>query len=160
MNYKKKESKEVFTFNWVLVNRLAMGSAPKSEGNIKILKSQNINSILSLCSEEEAPLINNLHFNFKHHKIVLPDHKSDKNISQNQIKNSLKLLNSLYSEGNVFIHCYAGIERSPLICIAWLIESKKLKFIDAIEYIRDIHPYSAPLQSHLNILKKINFDHN
>ena len=158
MNLKTKEFPEEFVFNWVLINRLLIGSAPKNKEHIKILKSLNIDFILSLCSEEEAPIINELHLNFKNYQIILPDHKSSENISKNQIKKTVERLDLLLQDGNVFIHCYAGIERSPLIIIAWLVKTKKLKLIEAIEYLKGVHPPSRPLQKHLYVLNKYQFN--
>ena len=41
-------------------------------------------------------------------------------------------------EGPVFIHCYAGIERSPLICMAWLVKYKMLSPSEALQYVMEV----------------------
>ena len=45
-----------YNFDWVLVNQLAVGPAPKNDIALKKLEENNIVSILSLCSVEEAIL--------------------------------------------------------------------------------------------------------
>ena len=51
-----------------------------------------------------------------------------------------------------FLHCYAGIERSPLVCIGWLIKIEKITFQEAFEYLKSVHPATNPLSEQLNVL--------
>ena len=155
MNYKKKESKEVFTFNWVLVNRLAMGSAPKSEGNIKMLKSQNINSILSLCSEEEVGSSLNLGKLFITKRYILPDHKSGRMPKLEELEKALSYLEDLLKNGPVYVHCVAAMERSPLICMSWLVKKHNISPTEALDYMMQIHKGTSPLPGQLSLLNRI-----
>ena len=65
-----------FLFNWVLTNELAIGNAPKNEDALKKLKKEEIKSVISLCSEEESKLADNIQNLFDCNRIILPDHKS------------------------------------------------------------------------------------
>ena len=66
----------MFKFNWIITNKLALGSYPKTKDNFIKLKNNNIKSILCLCNEEEVNI--NLYetqsFNFN--RKPLPDHRS------------------------------------------------------------------------------------
>ena len=49
-----KDSKSNYKFDWVLINELAIGKAPKKSSDLQLIKSKGIISILSLCSVSEA----------------------------------------------------------------------------------------------------------
>ena len=46
--------KKNFSFSWVLVDELMVGSAPVLEDNLTELESEGIKSILTLCSNKEV----------------------------------------------------------------------------------------------------------
>ena len=58
-------------------------------------------------------------------------------------------------EGPTFVHCVASIERSPLICMAYLIKKCNLTPIEALDYLMEVHPISNPLPGQFAILKKL-----
>ena len=47
--------KRRFVIDWVLINELALGPAPRAERHLDRLEDAGINAIFSLCSSEEAP---------------------------------------------------------------------------------------------------------
>ena len=110
--------KKRFKLDWVLNNELAVGRAPLKKSHFEYLANKNIKSILNLCNEKEAPIEETFKsiFNFK--RFTLPDHKVNKEIEVWEIKEIIKIIESLKSYGAVYIHCFAGVERSPLICMA------------------------------------------
>ena len=98
-------------------------------------------------------------FNFI--RIVLPDHKHDRSITFKEIEDSISTLVNLLEGGKVYVHCYAGLERSPLICMGYLIYKKNLNLVESLEYIMSINPGSSPMQNNLNqlenyFLRKVN----
>ena len=54
MNRSNKKQRK-YKVDWVLCDEIALGSAPKRIEHLNYLNDLNIKSILSLCSEEEAP---------------------------------------------------------------------------------------------------------
>ena len=88
-------------------------------------------------------------------RIVLPDHKYQENLSINQINKTLNLLEKLMDDGPVFVHCVASIERSPLICMAWLVRHCNLNPFESLEYLMQIHPITNPLPIQFSLLKDI-----
>ena len=145
----------MFTFDWVLVDKLALGPCPLKERHVEILKRNNIQSILSLCSEEEAKSPLSMKNQFICERIVLPDHKYKEVLTMQQINEALVLLQSLMSNGPVFVHCVASIERSPLICMAWLVKNHNLSPQQSLDYMMEVHKGSNPLPIQFDLLKKL-----
>ena len=145
----------MFTFDWVLVDKLALGPCPLKERHVEILKRNNIQSILSLCSEEEAKSPLSMKNQFICERIVLPDHKYKEVLTMQQINEALVLLQSLMSNGPVFVHCKASVERSPLICMAWLVKKCNLNNFEALDYLMQIHPITNPLPNQFELLKDL-----
>ena len=153
-------SNKVFKVDWVLSNELAIGPAPSNQENLNMLKKLNISSILTLCSEEEIETVENIEKIFKVERIVLPDHKSGKFPTISEIYQTLDKLKELKKNGRVYVHCVASVERSPLICMAWLIREHKLKPREALDYIMEIHKGTSPLSGQYSLLLEIFNDNN
>ena len=145
-----------FEINWILKNELAIGPAPLKESHFKVLKENNIKAILNLCSEEEAPINDNYKQNFSHKRYTLPDHKVNKNILISEIREIISIIEVLKKEGPLFVHCQAARERSPIICMAWLIAKNKLSPQRALDYLMEVHPRTNPLPSQLKHLRSLN----
>ncbi len=144
-------NKERLIFDWVLINKLAVGSRPNNYSDILFLEEKGIKSILNLCEEEEAPFIDSERLKFL--RFPLPDHKNKEIITTKQINNAINHLEKLVGYGPVFVHCYASVERSPLICAAWLMKKLNLKLIEALDYMKQIHKETNPLTQQIEKLK-------
>ena len=146
---------EQFRINWVLRNELAVGPAPRTEDDLNVIKTSGIRNIISLCNKEESKKIalNCEIFNF--FSYPLPDHKANIAPSINQINEVLDKLNEFKKSGPSFVHCLAGIERSPLICMAWLIRECSLDLETSLQYLMKVNPSTCPLPYQLNVLKDI-----
>ena len=112
--------------------------------HLLIIKNEGIKSIFSLCGDKEAPFLEELLELFSFQRYFLPDHKAGKIVTPEQILSSLKILKNLKKEGPVFIHCVASMERSPLICIAWLIKMHNLSLDEALNYMMQSHVGTNP----------------
>ena len=128
-----------FEFNWVLRKELAVGNFPKNDECLDFLESKGVNSILTLCSFEEAAIKQNLKSRFKHIYYPLPDHSYKEDIKIDQLLNSLEKLAELKKYGPVYVHCLAGVERSPLICMAWLVKYRDFSAIEALDYLMQVN---------------------
>ena len=141
-----------FKFNWVLNGKLAIGTFPRYEEDIILLKKYNIKSILGLCHSNEASYPESLERIFKSVRYVMPDHKSDTLVSPKDLLYARNKLSELLGEGPVFIHCVAAMERSPLVCIAWLVKNKNLSITQSLDYMMSINRGTNPLPSQLKVL--------
>jgi len=142
-----------FKFSWVLVDELAVGPAPRAENHIELLINAGIKGMLSLCSEDEVTQPEIPTGKIVHRRVILPDHSYNRKLTSNEIDFTLSELRYLRSIGPVYVHCKAGIERSPLICIAWLAIEKNLSIQTALDYLMQIHPGTNPLPKHLMVLE-------
>ena len=147
--------KKRFKLDWVLNNELAVGPAPLKESHFEYLANKNIKSILNLCNEKEAPIHENFKPLFNFERFTLPDHKVNKQIEVYEIKEIIEIIESLKFFGAVYVHCFAGVERSPLICMAWLISKHKLSPQRSLDYLMEVHKGSNPLPSQYKLLSHI-----
>ena len=147
------EKKELY-FKWVLINKLAIGVAPRSENQIDFLDQNGIKNILNLTSEIEykPPLAVLSRFNYKN--ISMPDHKSKKVPDISLIKDAVNFLLEANENGPSFVHCMAAVERSPLVCIAYLMKVKKITLNQSLSYLMQRNRRTNPLVSQYNILKE------
>ena len=144
-----------FKINWILNEELAVGTAPRKQKHLDKLSEEGIKSILSLCGENEVKSDIKLDKLFLHKRFVLPDHKTGQIISCMEIKESLFILKNLLNSGPVFVHCYAAVERSPLICMAWLMKEHHLTMQQSLDYLMQTNPGTNPLPAQLKVLKEI-----
>lgn len=150
-----------FIFDWVLVNNLAIGSIPESDKDLNTLVKLGIKSVLNLCCEDEGNISNiQKNKNLSIVRYTLPDHKADYDLRKENVYQALEILNSLFKNGPVFVHCYASVERSPLICIAWLMLNKSMSFINALDYLKEVHIQTNPLDKQLAVLREIEAEKN
>ena len=144
-----------FRLNWVLVNELAIGPAPRTESHLDRLHDSGVRAVLSLCGTNEAEPPPSLQQRFICRRLVLPDHRFNRTLELKELQSALTLLEDLQSKGPVFVHCVAALERSPLVCMAWLVEHKQLSPTDALDYLMQVHPGTNPLPQQLAILREL-----
>ena len=147
--------KKFFKFDWVIINQLAVGPAPKTQHDLNTLKEKKIISILSLCREDEAPIPNNMQLEFKCERVILPDHKSGRIPTLNEINNALSVAKELINNGPLYVHCFASMERSPLLCMAWLVKEHKLSPRQSLDYLMDVHKGTSPLSEQFLLLNQL-----
>ena len=144
--------KKRFRVDWVLVQELAIGPAPRAERHLDHLQSEGIKAVLSVCSEEEAPPPVDLNQRFSCQRLVLPDHNAQRLPQLGEIEQALDRLAELRQQGPVYVHCVAAMERSPLVCLAWLVRHQGLSPQHALDYLMQVHPGTNPLPGQLAIL--------
>ena len=144
-----------FKLNWILNNELAIGPAPLKSIHFNYLKQNNIKSILNLCSEKEAPINDEVKKSFTHVRYTLPDHKVSEEIKISDINQILNIIKEIKTEGAVFVHCQAARERSPIICMAWLISQHKLTPQRALDYLSEVNPRTNPLPIQFKLLYEV-----
>ena len=145
-----------FKLDWVLKDEIAIGPAPRKKIHFEYLRQKNIKSILNLCNEEEAPILEGVEETFHFKRFTLPDHKVNKNILVSEINESIEIISILKRNGPVFVHCFAAVERSPLICMAWLVVKNKISPQRALDYLMQVHPRTNPLPSQFKLLSELN----
>ena len=142
--------------NWVLNDQLAIGAVPRDNNDLELLKKYGIVWIFSLCSKEEINVEINFEDYFSCKRVILPDHKYKEALTIDQLNLAINTLAEIIESGPVYIHCVAAIERSPLVCMAWLIKKHNLNPTQALDYMMDIHKGTNPLPEQLKLLYLIN----
>ena len=145
----------MYNFNWILYNELAVSSAPIKKKHFAFLNEKKIRSILNLCYEEEIEIDRDLSREFTIVRYPLPDHKKNQPPLISDITNALDILSSFDSNNPILVHCFAGIERSPLICAGWLIRKFGYNIYEALDYVKQSHPPACPLDYQIEVLRDI-----
>ena len=78
------------------------------------------------------------------------------NTVEDAINKALDMLEELKNFGPVYVHCVASKERSPLVCMGWLVKKHNLTPTQALDYMMEIHKGTNPLPKQFNLLKLIN----
>lgn len=141
--------------SWLLVDELAIGTAPGSKDHLDRLEREGIRAVLSLCDVSEAPPPEGLADRFAAGRFVLPSHHSGRSPEPWELEQALASLHALASYGPVYMHCVAGVERSPLVAMAWLIERRCVDLMAALDYVQQVHPGTSPLPGQLACLKRL-----
>ena len=63
---------------------------------------------------------------------------------QKSLKTFLKMESILKNNGKIYVHCSAGIYRSPQIIALYLILVEQYSIESAIETIKEKHPFAKP----------------
>jgi hypothetical protein len=144
-----------FRVSWVLVDELAVGPAPRAERHLDRLEQEGVKAVFSLCGLQEAPLPPGLEQRFVCGRLVLPDHRSGRAPQLAELEQALAVLAELRQHGPVFVHCLAAMERSPLLCLAWLVRSQGLSPQRALDYLQQQHPGTNPLPEQWRVLQQL-----
>lgn len=96
-------------------------------------------------------------FGFEHYEFytedIVPIYKDDINLFFEYIRDFIDICNNPKEKDKpILIHCFAGLDRSPVAIICYLISSG-FKREDAIDFLKQIHPNTKYLFCHKNILK-------
>jgi len=161
MNKALLESSIRFHFSWILNGLLAVGPAPRAHRHIDRLSDAGFRSILSLCApaeviNQEPALIVELRNKFNYLNFVLPDHRSGRAPTISELQQALILAEqALFNAPPLYVHCVAAVERSPLVCMALLIQRKGISPLAALDYMQQVHPGTNPLPQQLALLNSL-----
>ncbi|MFY8148884.1 MAG: protein-tyrosine phosphatase family protein [Prochlorococcaceae cyanobacterium] len=149
----RSERRPSFRIDWVLQGELALGPAPRRLVDLQRMQSEGVGAVLSLCDAPELPMPTELGQQFLWARQVLPDHRAGRNPTAEELDAALAELARLQREaGAVFVHCVASMERSPLVCLAWLMRERGLSRLQALDYLMQVHPGTNPLPGQLDLL--------
>ena len=153
MNEKSK-IKNKFIFNWVLKNKLAIGTSPMDIKDIVLLENKKVKNILCLCSEEESNWHLELENSFLCNRVILPDSNQKRLPSNMEIDEAYKILKKFIKNNITFVHCFASIERSPLLCIMFMMDNYNLNLEESLDYVKRVHSLTNPRNKQLFFIEK------
>ena len=141
-----------FNVDWVLVDELAIGPAPRKNSHLDKLKELGIKSILTLCGEEEVTMAKNIKQDFLSIRYILPDHRVGRLPETDELIAAIKHLEDLKKSGPTYVHCVAAMERSPMVCMGWLVLKHNLSPQESLDYLMQVHKGTNPLPGQLHLL--------
>jgi protein-tyrosine phosphatase len=155
-------SRDKRSLDWVLPQQVAVGHFPE-ETDVDLFQQQGIKALLSLCHEEEGAWSDRIRDAFHCVCIALPDSHHDEPLEPEALGKAVETLQAnLRTYGSVYVHCLAGMERSPTVCIAYLCRYHGLELWEALNWLKQVHPRSSPtsaqllaIQNYLRVAKSL-----
>jgi protein-tyrosine phosphatase len=120
-----------------------------------VLAQANIKVVLSLCSEQEGLLPADISSSFRCARLPLPDSRYVIPIQPDQLEKALVIIDRcVQSKLPIYVHCQAGVERAPLVCSAYLCRYRRLDPLEAIRWVKQVHPRSSLTPAQLSLLRR------
>ncbi len=140
--------------DWVLPGALAIGPAPSARF-LPHLLARRIAVILSLCDETERSLPPELSDRFCCLRVPLPDSRYARPMEIGELGEAMELIHwYLQKQQPVYVHCLAGIERSPTVCLAYLCQCCQMDLLDALAWVTHVHDRSRPTSAQLEAVRQ------
>lgn len=142
-------------YSWVLTGRLALGPMPSSPGHWQQLEQAGLRARFSCCyPQEQAAALPPPHW--RSDSVPLPDHRLQESLTLQRLAEALDRSELLLQSGDpVYLHCMAGIERSPLLAVGLTARQRGLSLFEALDWVRRCHPPALPLVSQLELLEQL-----
>lgn len=144
-------------YSWIKSGQLAIGPMPKSRLHWQQLEADNFNRRFSCCYPFEH-IFEPIPSHWTSQEVSLPDHRSQDILSPDVLAHALltaRAMMSDYSSGPLYLHCFAGQERSALLAIGLicLVDNKDL--FDSLNHVRECHKIARPIYSQLDLLERL-----
>lgn len=153
---KKRRGTESYArtaISWVIPGKLAVGGSPKP-GDSVLLSRVNVKVVFSLCANSEEALPEDVTRSFHCLRLVLPDSHYKTEIKISQLAAAVDIIqHSIQNQLPIYVHCLAGVERSPTVCIAYLCRYYNLELWEAVNWLKQVHPYSMPSESQIRAVR-------
>jgi len=153
----KPVARTLLSVDWVIPGKLAVGRLPQDGDEVQLAKA-NIKAVLSLCAEQEGILPPEItqNPNYKCFRLVLPDRHYTTQMTAEQLAQAVAIVwENIQNNPPIFVHCLAGIERSPTVCIAYLCKYHKMQLWEAANWLKQVHPTSLPNDSELRAIREL-----
>lgn len=130
-------------FSWVLDRRLAVGSAPRT---YEALRRRGFTAAVSLQEDSEVgPAHETVPRDFDAFRIPIRDGVAGGVPTVEQVARAAALVKKLLDDGRTtYVHCYAGVGRSPMACVAYLARFEKMTLEEATALVLARHAFAAP----------------
>ena len=122
-------------YSWILTNSLAIGPMPRQACQWEQLDEAGFRARFSCCYPDEEQF-SPVPDHWQSLSLALPDHGSP-----------------------VYLHCFAGRERSPLIGVGLTALERQIDVFAALDWVRRCHPAAMPIYEQLDLLDQLLRDH-
>lgn len=142
---------------WVLRDQLALGPAPRLGCHWQQLRSDGFRSVVSLCESGEGcealPADSLIPLGWSARP--LPDVRTRRQLDPGALAAAVDHTLQLVQEAApVYVHCRAGLERSPLVVLGVLCLALEWDIFQALAYLRRLHPAAQPTLQQLAVLEQ------
>jgi hypothetical protein len=142
-------------YSWILNHQLAIGPMPRRSFQWNQLEDVGFKTRFSCCYPYEnvfAPIPSD----WASANVALPDHRQQESLDEARLTLALNTAEELIKTSSpVYLHCFAGQERSSLMAVGLTAKIKNIDVFSALEWVRRCHPISAPNYEYLEMLEKI-----
>lgn len=139
---------------WLRTRRLAIGKIVSSPEQWQRLAELGVSSVFSCCDPAEGLWLPPDHW--PKANVPLPDHRNPDELDEAQLEKAVvSALELFQSHPALYLHCWAGLERSPLVAVGVLALAESIDFFDALAQVRAAHPQARPITAHLVVLEQI-----
>ena len=143
-------------YSWILTNQLAIGPRPLNSSQWQQLEEAGLRGRFSCCYQEEEAALPLPHQGWRSARVSLPDHRQQESLRIERLVEALTTADQLMEQGvPIYLHCLAGIERSPLIAVGLIARRRQIDIYAALDWVRRCHPAAQPIYSHLELLERI-----
>ena len=144
------------SLNWILPRQLAVGPIPLGLAHQDLLINEGFNSILTLCSEIEGAPPEELRSQVSWSRISLVDSHSSESINLESLNQAVDQAHEyIQSSSPLCVHCVAGMERSPSVCVGYLCKYKEMPLWEALNWVKQANPRTNILDSQLKAIQAI-----
>ena len=142
-------------FSWIINNRLAVGSFPKLDYEIAYLSKLGITSVLCLTQAKEIKVPQSIKNQFVWRNVPMPDGAKGGVPNVKDFQDAYSILSRWQQRGHItFVHCLAGVERSPAVCALYLTQVKDISLEEAISLVQAKHSYAQTNPSQLAVMRE------
>ncbi len=135
--------------------QLAVGSFPRSNASIFHLRQMGITAILSLTEVDEGDLPTAVFNSFVWQRVAIPDGFKGGIPTRQQFDEALTILARWRNKGHViYVHCLAGVGRSPAVCAAHIVQIQGISLEEAISFVKKKHSLAAPDANQVQVMKE------
>jgi hypothetical protein len=144
------------SYNWIITNKLAIGPMPKTINHWKQLEFDGFLSRFSCCYPYEN-VFTPIPRTWNSTEVSLPDHREQEPLDKLKLIHALKEAEGmiLNHPDALYLHCFAGQERSALMAIGLVCILEKKDLFDSIAFVRQCHKRAKPLYSQLDLLEQV-----
>ena len=154
---------EAFQYSEALPGKLWIGEAPRP-ADIPVLRTLGFTDIVNLTRRDEVLALER-QSQFNVHAFPFPDggfnpvfaNKGLKERAHQMMVAAAARLGELMSSGSpTYLHCVAGISRSPTVLILWMLQSGQAKhFREALDRAARIRPMVSPNPDLVDIVREL-----
>jgi protein-tyrosine phosphatase len=111
---------------------------------------------LTLCGETEGTLPPQIHDRFHWQRFVLPDSHYEEAMDPAALHQAVEHLHDTIRQNQpTYVHCLAGMERSPTVCVTYLCLYEKMPLWEALNWVKQCNPRTGITNDQLKVIQTL-----